>query len=90
MGTRNVTMVISGGETKVAQYGQWDGYPSGQGVTILNFLKRFSLKKFKKQLDKFQFRGKKQEEEMEEFMASIGSTDGWMNSEQAEKYHTAY
>lgn len=39
MGTRNLTMVISKGETKVAQYGQWDGYPSGQGATILNFLK---------------------------------------------------
>jgi hypothetical protein len=38
MGTRNLTMVISKGETKVAQYGQWDGYPSGKGVNILNFL----------------------------------------------------
>lgn len=38
MGTRNLTMVISKGETKVAQYGQWDGYPSGQGANILNFL----------------------------------------------------
>jgi hypothetical protein len=39
MGTRNLTMVISKSETKVAQYGQWDGYPSGQGANILNFLK---------------------------------------------------
>ena len=38
MGTRNVTMVIHKGETKVAQYGQWDGTPDGQGVTILGFL----------------------------------------------------
>lgn len=38
MGTRNLTMVISKGETKVAQYGQWDGYPSVQGANILNFL----------------------------------------------------
>ena len=38
MGTRNVTMVISNGETKVAQYGQWDGYPGGQGATALRIL----------------------------------------------------
>jgi hypothetical protein len=38
MGTRNLTAVMMGGEYKVAQYGQWDGYPSGQGATILAFL----------------------------------------------------
>lgn len=38
MGTRNLTMVVCDGKMKVAQYGQWDGYPDGQGVTILNFL----------------------------------------------------
>ena len=44
-------MVISKGETKVAQYGQWDGYPSGQGVDILEFLKVLvNDKKEKKQL----------------------------------------
>lgn len=38
MGTRNLTMVLDrNGDLKVAQYGQWDGYPSGQGVTILEF-----------------------------------------------------
>lgn len=41
MGTRNLTMVIDRkGQTKIAQYGQWDGYPSGQGVTILHFIKK--------------------------------------------------
>ena len=40
MGTRNLTIVIIDGETKIAQYGQWDGYPAGQGKTILSFLKR--------------------------------------------------
>lgn len=40
MGTRNLTVVVVDGETKVAQYGQWDGYPSGAGVKILAALKR--------------------------------------------------
>lgn len=39
MGTRGITKVTYEGAVKVAQYGQWDHYPSGQGVTVLNFLK---------------------------------------------------
>lgn len=39
MGTRNLTMVFKDGEYKVAQYGQWDGHPDGQGLTALTFLR---------------------------------------------------
>jgi hypothetical protein len=39
MGTRNLTCVILNGQFKVAQYGQWDGYPEGQGITVLQFLR---------------------------------------------------
>lgn len=39
MGTRHLIAVQSGGEYRIAQYGQWDGYPSGQGVGVLSFLK---------------------------------------------------
>ena len=39
MGTRNLTAVYIDGEYKVAQYGQWDGYPNGQGLTALHFLR---------------------------------------------------
>lgn len=57
MGTRNLTMVINQkGEKKVAQYGQWDGYPSGVGVCVLNFLKNGDLfEKFKNNLSKVRF-----------------------------------
>tara|TARA_Y100000004_G_scaffold154497_1_gene178674 strand:- start:364 stop:1083 length:720 start_codon:yes stop_codon:yes gene_type:complete len=38
MGTRHLTIVKQKGEVKVAQYGQWDGYPDGVGTDIVNFL----------------------------------------------------
>lgn len=52
MGTRNLVMVVSNKETKVAQYGQWDGYPSGVGIGCLNFLHSIELPKFKEIVDK--------------------------------------
>lgn len=39
MGTRHSTVVFHDGKYKVAQYGQWDGYVSGQGIGILAFLR---------------------------------------------------
>ena len=48
MGTRNLTAVYIDGEYKVAQYGQWDGYPEGQGLTALHFLRdEMDAEKFK-------------------------------------------
>jgi len=46
MGTRNLTCVMLNGKYRVAQYCQWDGYPSGQGKTILEFLKVMDKEKF--------------------------------------------
>ena len=44
MGTRNLTKVInSDGEIVVAQYGQWDGYPSGQGLNLLSFISQYRM-----------------------------------------------
>lgn len=56
MGTRNLTVVINEkGEKKVSQYGQWDGYPEGVGVSLLNFLKSDKLDKMKSNLSKVRF-----------------------------------
>jgi len=51
MGTRHKQTVIDrDGNMKIAQYGQWDGYPSGQGVDILNYLKSGDLDKYQQNL----------------------------------------
>lgn len=57
MGTRNVIMVYNHeGIKKVAQYGQWDGYPRGVGIKILNFLKdKEMLSSFIYNLNKVRF-----------------------------------
>lgn len=51
MGTRNLTCVVKNGEYKVAQYGQWDGYPDGQGITILNYLSKWDRERFERNLE---------------------------------------
>jgi hypothetical protein len=38
MGTRHLIAVYKDGKHRIAQYGQFDGYPSGQGKDILAFL----------------------------------------------------
>ena len=39
MGTRHLIAAVVDGEYKLAQYGQWDGYPEGQGMVVLDFLR---------------------------------------------------
>lgn len=58
MGTRGLTKVIdSNGVTKVAQYGQWDHYPAGQGVKILSILTAdyYAVEELELALDKCHF-----------------------------------
>jgi len=40
VGTRNLTAVMSDGEYRIAQYGQWDGHPESSGVTVLDFCRK--------------------------------------------------
>lgn len=52
MGTRHRQAVITKtGELKIQQYGQWDGYPSEQGVGILRYLRNGNLEKYQKNLE---------------------------------------
>lgn len=88
MGTRNLTMVISNGETKVAQYGQWDGYPSGQGLTVLNFLKNTDLNKFKEKLKNCVFIT---DSKIKSYYKKVGADNsGWVNMKVAAKFKKEY
>lgn len=55
MGTRHLIAVQLDNQYRVAQYGQWDGYPSGQGKTVLEFLKSMDRKKFEERLRQSSF-----------------------------------
>lgn len=84
MGTRNLTMVIQDHETKIAQYGQWDGYPEGQGLTILSFLEeKENMQKLKELLSKIRFENEQDIKEKKEFSKSIGAKEGWINIPQS-------
>jgi hypothetical protein len=58
MGTRGLTKVIDKDNViKVAQYGQWDHYPEGQGAKILSILTqdRYAVEELELALDKCYF-----------------------------------
>lgn len=88
MGTRGLTQVIDkAGKTKVAQYGQWDHYPSGQGLTALKFLrKKGNIEKLKQALKKTRFATDADRKERDAFLKSIGSDNGFVNMDQSKKY----
>lgn len=65
MGTRNLTIVHKNGEYKVAQYGQWDGYPEGLGATLLNFLKNVNIDSFRNAIDNVSFYTQEELEEID-------------------------
>lgn len=79
MGTRNLTVVRgSTGITKIAQYGQWDGYPSYSGIKVLEFLRgKDNLNKLYANLDKVEFVG---DEEVDKLYKQYETTD-WENKD---------
>ena len=75
MGTRNLTMVLSKKKIKVAQYGQWDGYPTGQGKTIAKFLQRLNVEKFKEKIDNVVFADDKELQGLFDTLEQTGNID---------------
>jgi len=90
MGTRHVIAVKINKNYVVAQYGQWDGYPDGQGVSCLDFLEKTNLDEFKNKLKLVRFKNEEDSKELDDFLKSIGCKDGWMNMEQSSKYKQKY
>lgn len=84
-------MVIHKEETKIAQYGQWDGYPEGNGVKILTFLRsKARVKKLTDKLKHVRFSTEADEKKVQKFMDKMGCSNGWMNMDQANEYHEAF
>lgn len=69
MGTRNLTLVQLNGAYKIAQYGQWDGYPSGNGLIVLNFLRNHDIERF---CDKVKHAHLVTEDELVAYWAELG------------------
>lgn len=63
MGTRHLIAVQLDGEYKIAQYGQWDGYPDGQGKEVVNFIKnKMNRVQFEEKLREVKFLTKEETE----------------------------
>ena len=53
MGTRNVTIIKLGGKPVISKYTQWDGYPTGTGLALCDFIKNhMDLRKLKSNVKK--------------------------------------
>jgi hypothetical protein len=79
MGTRNLTVVKDlQGTTKIAQYGQWDGYPSYSGIQALSFLRgKTNVDNLLAKLDNVEFVS---DEEVDQLYKQFETTD-WENKE---------
>ena len=94
MGTRNLTIVVADGKHIVSQYCQWDGYPGGKGAYILEFAReRLSTikgrKKFIEQL-KFVKNREDYQQEIDQFLTSLGVTGNLWTPAQAAKFSNKY
>lgn len=89
MGTRHMVGVVLDGDFKVAQYGQWDGYPSGVGADIVTFCKDVDYETFKDKLRSVRFCTDEDRKEIQERWNSIGAGEGgWVTMEQAREFNS--
>jgi hypothetical protein len=90
MGTRNLTNVVYEGETIVSQYGQWDGYPEGQGTTMFYTLQEDgTIEKFINNIPRIYY---PTETELDALFKAYedGSMPGMMTVDSGEKWAKAF
>lgn len=91
MGTRNLTIVVHNQEVKLAQYGQYDGFPDSLGVKLLKFFSNpANTENLKKILPKVRLWNEKDQKQQDEFLESIGCTNGILNDKQKEEFKKRY
>lgn len=88
MGTRGLTAVVVDGKYKIAQYGQWDHYPSGQGVTALDFCREYLTTEkgraaFREALARVRFVAPDEHRQM---WRSVGVKGAWPSTEQGRAF----
>ena len=89
MGTRHLIAVHVDGEYPIAQYGQWDGYPDGQGLTVLTFLREQMRR------DELITKAKSAQEMTQEMrdaeLAACGHSGGeWVSLDVSDKYNAQH
>lgn len=88
MGTRHLICVVIDGDFKIAQYGQWDGYPDGQGIDILTYLRTANYDALTANLRKLRWTTHEDFARVNKEL-DLGDS-GWMDMEQAARYKAAY
>lgn len=88
MGTRHLQTVIDkNGVKRVSQYGQWDGYFSGQGLDIYNWLRSANLEKYQENLEKIEPVTKAQLEKIHKWGDNWDSVFFYMSRDCGAKIH---
>ena len=88
MGTRHITKVIYEGKTVVSQYGQWDGYPSGQGLTCYFFLQdENNIENLRKNIKNIFY---PVQEQLDDYIAPFRNENGMVEWEAGKAYSEKY
>lgn len=90
MGTRHLICAVKDGKYCIAQYGQWDGYPAGQGTSILEFLKSSKVEALKDNLLKCSWLSNAETKAMwKEFGVDIDQ-ERFVSDKIADRFYTKY